>query len=71
LQQSGEILQAACDLITATLDTGILAEAISQKLLNQFIEASMRRREAECQEAVARVFGRLSVLRACEKEVMK
>jgi hypothetical protein len=70
-QQAADVLQTACDLLTAALDADAIAETSTQTLLNQFLETTMRRREAECHEAVARVFGRLSELRACGAEVIK
>jgi hypothetical protein len=70
-QQAADMLQTACHLLTAALDGDVIAESSTQTLLNQFIETTMRRREAECHEAVTRVFGRLSELRACGPEVIK
>ncbi|GFZ52002.1 hypothetical protein JCM24511_09773 [Saitozyma sp. JCM 24511] len=70
-KQAADMLKTACDLLTAALDGDVIAETSTQTLLDQFTETTMRRREAECHEAVARVFGRLSELRACGVEVIK
>ncbi|ORY25084.1 armadillo-type protein [Naematelia encephala] len=68
---AAEILQAACGLLTACLSPSSAGETKLQKILDHIIEASMRRREPECQEALSRTFGRLSELRDCTKDVEK
>lgn len=69
--QAAEILQTACDLISAVLEESILLVASTQQILDRYIEASMKRKEEGCHEAVARLYGRLSILRNCSNEVKK
>lgn len=65
------ILRSACEVICATLNADILQSEGHQRILDQYIESSMRRREPECQEAVADVFGSLGRLRGAGKEAIK
>jgi hypothetical protein len=73
------VLISACELICASFDESVLEHADDQpdslsngnrgiedgveKILNQFIETSMRRREESCHEAVKEVYRLVSGLR--------
>lgn len=70
-QLAGELLRSACNLITACLSPSTVQLDETQRLLDQYLDLAMRRREIECQEAVARTFDRLSELRGCSKEAKK
>jgi hypothetical protein len=68
---AGPILKQACDVICATLNQGIMGDEGSQEILDRFIDASMKRREVDCQEAVANLYGCVSGLRDASKGVVK
>lgn len=70
-QIGAEILQAACDLLTATLSPDMLPGEEAQKTVDRYLDLAMKRREPECQQAVARTFHRLSELRDCSTEVKR
>jgi hypothetical protein len=69
--QAGPIIRKACEVICATLNQAIINSAGSQAVLDKFIEAGMKRRETECQEGVADVYGCLSAQRNASREVVK
>lgn len=69
--QSSEILQTACDLMSAVLDERILRLEAAQAVLDRYIDMTMKRKEEGCHEAVARLYGRLSSLRDCTPETKK
>ncbi|EIW73358.1 hypothetical protein TREMEDRAFT_26174 [Tremella mesenterica DSM 1558] len=58
----GDILKATCELFTTCLSQEALNLPEVTKVLDLVILSSMRRREAECHEAVADVYTRLSEL---------
>ena len=66
-----DILEAACNLLSATLSSDILAEENTAKLVATYLDTGAKRRETGCQEAVAILYGRLSDLRNPSKDVAK
>nr|XP_019014520.1 uncharacterized protein I206_00602 [Kwoniella pini CBS 10737]OCF53301.1 hypothetical protein I206_00602 [Kwoniella pini CBS 10737] len=69
--QAADILSSTCSLLVVLLNQSVLDLPGAQAVLDKFIESSMKRREAEVHESVARVYGRLSELRFAEQDVTK
>jgi hypothetical protein len=55
--------------MTASLEDGTMGLVGAQRVLDQFVDLGMKRRESEVHEAVADVFGRLSEVKDCSREV--
>lgn len=68
---AGDILVAACDLMTATVNEDILRTQVAQTQVDHLIQTTIRRREPECQEAVAQLYGRMSSLRDPQQDVTR
>jgi len=62
-------VEAACDLITACLSPVCLQRGIVDELVYQYLDLVIKRKEADCYEAAARMIGRLSELRLAIKEI--
>lgn len=67
--QAAEVVEAACDLITACLSGACLGKPTADELVYHYLDLVMRRKEAECYEAAARMIGCLSELRPANKEI--
>jgi hypothetical protein len=66
---AADILQAACNVMTATIQESILATQAAQTQIDHLIQTTVRRREPECQEAVAQLYRRMSRLRDPQQDV--
>nr|XP_019048752.1 hypothetical protein I302_02526 [Kwoniella bestiolae CBS 10118]OCF27682.1 hypothetical protein I302_02526 [Kwoniella bestiolae CBS 10118] len=69
--QASDILSSVCSLLVVILDPDIVSASSNQAVLDKYLDLSMKRRETEVHEAVARVYGRLSELRSPEKDITK
>jgi len=54
-------------IVTAT--TSILDIQTAKEQISHIIQTTMRRTEADCQEAVARLFGCLSAIRSAQADI--
>lgn len=61
--QGACIIEAACNLITASLSHDIVAAPILDQLVYHYLDLVMKRRESDCYEAAARMVERVSQLR--------
>lgn len=68
---AADIIEAACHVIVETLSEDLLASPPTMAQVDHIVQISMRRREPQCQEAVAKVYERLSSLRNCQDETAK
>ena len=66
---AADVLQAVCEVMIVTATKSILATQAAQDQISHIIQTTMRRTEADCQEAVARLFGCLSALRSPQVDV--
>ena len=66
---AADVLQAVCEVMIVTATKPILATQAAQDQISHIIQTTMRRTEADCQEAVARLFGCLSALRSPQVDV--
>ena len=67
--QSPDILRAVAHVITGCLSVSNVYQAVIEQMYAKYREANMKRREAECHEAAARLVGRLSQLRDASPDV--
>ena len=67
--QAAEVVEAACDLVTASLSGVCLGKTTVDELVYHYMDLVIKRKEAECYEAAARMIGRLSELRPANKEI--
>jgi hypothetical protein len=68
---AGDVLQAACNVMTATINEEILRTQAAQSQIDHLVQTTVRRREPECQEAVAELYGCMSRLRDPQKDVTR
>lgn len=68
---AADVLQAVCEVIIVTATPSILATQAAQEHISHVTQTTMRRTEPDCQEAVARLFGRLSKLRPPQADISK
>jgi len=66
---AADVLQAVCEVMIVTATSSILATRSAQDQVSHIIQTTMRRTEPDCQEAVARLFGRLSSLRSPQADI--
>jgi hypothetical protein len=66
---AADVLQAVCEVMIVTATKPILATQAAQDQISHIIQTTMRRTEADCQEAVARLFGCLSALRSPQTDI--
>ncbi|WWC58144.1 uncharacterized protein I303_100679 [Kwoniella dejecticola CBS 10117] len=69
--QAADILSSLCSLLVAILDKTVLTASSTQGVLDKCIDLSMKRREAEVHDSVAKVYGRLSEFRSPDKDILK
>ncbi|WWC99224.1 hypothetical protein V866_006120 [Kwoniella sp. B9012] len=69
--QAADIFSSVCSLIVVILNQSIIKISSTQSVLDKHLELSMKRRESEVHESVARVYGKLSELRSPEKDISK
>ncbi|OCF59625.1 cofactor D [Kwoniella mangroviensis CBS 10435] len=69
--QAADIFSSVCSLLVVILNQSIITSPSTQSVLDKHLELSMKRRESEVHESVARVYGKLSELRSSEKDVSK
>ncbi|KAK8845579.1 hypothetical protein IAR55_006295 [Kwoniella newhampshirensis] len=69
--QAAEILSAICSLLTVVLDADIISLSTTQNVLDKYLDLASKRRENEVHERVAEVYGRVTDLKGCEREVKK
>lgn len=68
---AADIIETACHVIAETLSEDLLVSPQTMTQVDHILQISMRRREAQCQEAAAKVYRRLSTLRDCQPEAEK
>jgi hypothetical protein len=68
---AADVLQAVCQVLEVTLTESILNTRAAQEQVAHLIQTTMRRTEPECQEAVAEVHGRLSILRSPQEDITR
>ncbi|WVQ62666.1 uncharacterized protein L199_000813 [Kwoniella botswanensis] len=69
--QAADIFSSVCSLLVVILNQSIISSPSTQSVLDKHLELSMKRRESEVHESVARVYGKLSELRSPEKDISK
>ncbi|KAL7418710.1 hypothetical protein Q5752_006393 [Cryptotrichosporon argae] len=68
---AAEVIQAACELIAASLSPNVAVAAGTQAVLDRYTETACRRREGEVHEALAAAYGRVSELRNASGDVAR
>lgn len=61
-QHAPDILQSACHLLRATLAPANVNDDTTQKLIEQYLDNSSKRRESECHQPAAELIGRVTEL---------
>jgi len=69
--QGAEIIEAVCDLIAACLSTTAVTAHVLDQLVFHYLDLTMKRRESDVYEAVARTLKRLSDLRCVDDVVTR
>ncbi|WWD08947.1 hypothetical protein V865_007062 [Kwoniella europaea PYCC6329] len=69
--QAADIFSSVCSLLVVILNQSIITSPSTQSVLDKHLELSMKHRESEVHESVARVYGKLSEWRSPEKDISK